>query len=519
MTTDGSTVKGAIFAFLFTTMLAGLLPLPALAQVTAEEDAPNGAEATPRDSTYLGRITTPSGGESVDTRLSTDDLQVRFQGNAQNALASIPSVMTRQSPNQPGIEVNIRGMSGYGRVATMIDGVPQNFRNVAGHEASGGNMLYIHPELLAGVDVTRGPVPGADGSGTLTGAANFRTLAIKDQLRDGAQQGLWTRVKAGSNGQNLSGMMAFGQRFDAPWAGDGRIDMLLALAHSDNGNYRTGAGSALPDGPSGRASTDAPSGTMMKIDIVPSSRHALNFGLRTYDNTFQNSSYTWDVSNRTWTADYHFTPDNPLINLTIATYYNDTNLNYPGTGGSYAGRRTQEETYGISATNRAEVPLASGSLLELEYGLSWGRDDFQTHAMRGGNHPGKLDKASAFAEAELSFDRFSLSGGLRYDYWQIDGYRPPYQAGVADCPADGPACGDEWAQRDGGRLLPKIGAAYLLTPDLTLRASYAHTLRPPTTHEAFFALVPFGNGTSPFKIPDASSNRALVGKTIHWNFF
>ncbi|WFE76470.1 TonB-dependent receptor domain-containing protein [Roseinatronobacter sp. S2] len=262
----------------------------------------------------------------------------------------------------------------------------------------------------------------------------------------------------------------------------------------NQGNYKTGEGSELPDGPNGRASTNSPRGGLAKIDIVPNNRHALKFGLRTYDNTFQNSSYEWDVRNRTWTADYHFTPDSPLIDLTVAAYYNDTNLNYPDATGSYAGRRTQEESYGVSITNRAQVPLASGSTVRLEYGLSWDRDDFQTHAMRGGNHPGKLDKASAFGEAEIDFDRFSLRGGLRYDYWRINGYRPPFAAGVADCPAGGAACGDEWAHRDGGRLLPKVGASYQVSPELTVHASYSHTLRPPTTHEAFFALVPFGDG-------------------------
>lgn len=443
---------------------------------------------------YLGRIAGLLEADEVDTTIEQEELQIRHQGNVQNALATIPGVLTRQSPNQPGIEVNIRGMSGYGRVNSMIDGVPQNFRNIAGHEASGGNLLYVHPELLAGVDVTRGAVPGAKGSGTLTGAANFRTLIIDDVLKDGEQRGVLARLKFGNNGSNMSGMLSFGQRFDGLWGGGGRVDLLLGYAYTDNGNYRTGAGEDLPDGVHGRASTNSPKGAIAKIDIVPNDQHKLSFGLRTYDNAFQNSSYSWDVRNKTWTADYVYTPGSDWVNLKLSAYYNDTKLLYPDGSGGYVGRNTQEETYGVSLVNRADVPLAAGPTLGIEYGLSWNRDDFQTHSMRGGNHPGKLDKASAFADAELDFGRLTLSGGLRYDYWRINGYRPPYSAGVADCPADGPACGDTWESNDGGRWLPRVGAAYQVTPEVTLRASYAHTFRPPTTHEAFFSLVPFGDG-------------------------
>lgn len=297
MTTGFRASGSAFFIYMTTSALFGFYASPAAGQ--QEETLASEETAAAESSTFLGSIVSPFAVQGVDRTLDSSDLQLRHQGDVQSALGSIPNVLTRQSPNQPGIEVNIRGMSGYGRVNSMIDGVPQNFRNIAGHEASGGNMLYVHPELLAGVDVTRGAVSGAKGSGTLTGAVDFRTLSIDDVLRDGARRGAWTRLKTGTNGHNLSGMLALGHRFDDLWGGDGHIDFLLAYAHSNQGNYKTGEGSKLPDGPSGRASTNKPRGALAKIDIVPNKRHALNFGVRTYDNTFQNSSYTWDVSNRT----------------------------------------------------------------------------------------------------------------------------------------------------------------------------------------------------------------------------
>lgn len=443
------------------------------------------------EAVMLDPITLYSDSLSTESEVSAEDLQTRYSGNAQNALNTIPGVSTRQTAIQPGIEVNIRGMSGYGRVNAMIDGVPQSFKNTAGHGASGGSLLYIHPEFLQTIEVERGVVSGAAGAGTLTGAANFHTLTLDDVLLEGQSQGGMARLRFGDNGYNYSGMLSFGSRFDGLWGGNGHVDVLFGYAASDEDDYATGDGGELGRG---RSSVNAPTGTLAKIEIVPNSAHKLSFGRRGYENTFANSRYTWDVDNVTWTADYEFTPGNDFVNLGISAYYNDTSLFYPGSRGSYAGRSTEEETRGLSITNRSLIALGGGGNLVLDYGLSWTQDDFQTHAKRGGNHPGKLDKASLFVDGELTYGRTTFFGGLRYDYWHANGYRPPYPAGTADCPAGGPSCGDEWVSRDGGELLPHIGISYDLTPEFTIGARYAHTFRPPTTHEMFYAMVPFGNG-------------------------
>ncbi len=86
---------------------------------------------------------------------------------------STPGAFTREVVEQPGIVVNVRGMQGMGRVNTMIDGVPQNFRNLSGHSGTFDNMAYVDSNMLAGVDITRGAVSGAEGVGTLSGAAEF----------------------------------------------------------------------------------------------------------------------------------------------------------------------------------------------------------------------------------------------------------------------------------------------------------------------------------------------------------
>ncbi|WP_150131329.1 TonB-dependent receptor domain-containing protein [Caulobacter mirabilis] len=506
----GGAQRRLLGAVLMATAAVGPLALarPALAQSVDGATTPKPAPQ-PDGTIALGPVRVEAGadeagapGAAGDTPYKTaapissidgKELQTRFSGNPQTALRATPGVSTRQSSSQPGIEVNIRGMSGYGRVNAMIDGVPQAFKNIAGHEASGGSLLYIQPELLAGIDVTRGAVAGAHGSGTLTGAANFRTLSLDDVLLEGQTVGGMVRLKLGDNGADVAGSISGGARFDGLWGGDGRIDVFAGVAYTETGDYKAGGGQPVQPG---RQSSNSPQGGLLKVTVSPNQDHDFSVGVRLYENQFVNSNYTWAIDNQTWTADYRFTPGGNWLNLAVSAYYNDTHLQYVGTGGSYAGRETRNKGYGLNATNRSTLTLGDDVDVRLAYGVSWGREDFQTLAMRGGNHPGKLDKTSLFSDAEFDFGRYSLIAGLRYDAWKMKGYRPPYNAGAGDCPGPvgGPPCGDKWVGRDGGKWLPKVGVVFQATKDLELYATYAHTFRPPTTHEVFFSLAPFGNG-------------------------
>lgn len=166
----------------------------------------------------------------TNNELDENDLQIKNAGNPQSALRGIPGVFTNQLSNQPGIEISIRGLSGYGRINSMIDGVPQNFKNVAGHSSTGNNLVYVHPELLAGINVTRGVVSGAHGTGALAGAANMRTLSEEDVLTFGNTGGL-ARLRFGNNGAHSSGVAAVGHRFTNVGGDDGTLSIIAAGAY------------------------------------------------------------------------------------------------------------------------------------------------------------------------------------------------------------------------------------------------------------------------------------------------
>ena len=132
------------------------------------------------------------------------DIETFGQLNTGDVLRSMPGTFTRESPNNSGIAVNIRGLEGSGRVNMMVDGVRQNFRFTT-HEAQG--LLYIDTALLAGIDIERGAVATTGGAGALVGSANFRTLGIDDMIRPGNSSGFISSTAWGSNNQGFSEMI------------------------------------------------------------------------------------------------------------------------------------------------------------------------------------------------------------------------------------------------------------------------------------------------------------------------
>ena len=139
-------------------------PAPKAApQQQAAEPEPQPQTAAARDKARSEAVyNTPA---AVSTA-GKSELDTFGQVDTGDVLRAMPGTFTRESPQNPGVAVNIRGLEGSGRVNMMIDGVRQNFR-FTGHEAQG--FAYVDPALLAGVDIARGAVSTVGGAGALVG--------------------------------------------------------------------------------------------------------------------------------------------------------------------------------------------------------------------------------------------------------------------------------------------------------------------------------------------------------------
>ncbi len=132
----------------------------------------------------------PSARAAPDTRLQSVDQIVR----------SMPGTFTQIDPAQGAVSVNIRGLSGLGRVNMMVDGVSQNYYGSAPSSVSHGGVpssqfgALIDPNFIIGVDVSRGNVVGGDGVNALAGSANFRTIGVDDVVFAGEKTGARTKT-------------------------------------------------------------------------------------------------------------------------------------------------------------------------------------------------------------------------------------------------------------------------------------------------------------------------------------
>lgn len=458
----------------------------------AQEAQPNAQASpeagSPRGVTTLDRITLSwsDATENVYERpeaasyIDGEALEERNAGDINEALRSTAGTFTRQTSDQPGITPNIRGLQGSGRVNSTIDGVPQTFTNLSGHGGTFDNFVYVDPNLLAGVNVTRGAVAGAEGMGALGGAVDFRTIDPEDILKPGRNVGARTTWRVGTNDYGWSGMLAGAARADLGTTGE--VSMIGAFSLSDMGHYENGDGVPVPFDPS-----NMPKSGLFKVKLQPNEAHSLKLGGIWYKNAFyvQSGGYDWSINNQTYTANYRFTPDSDLVDLKLNAYYNLTDLAFDGIGGVFTGRRGEEAGLGGDISNTSRLQFGDVGL-NFNYGFAYARSEYTGNDHRGANPDGTLEKTNTFLRTTASWGMFDLTAGLTYDTWNLNGVTEYVAPGRGGCPPTGGNCVVGTATRSGGEWNPSIELSARPTDWMQLYASYARTYRPPTASEMFY---------------------------------
>lgn len=134
---------------------------------------------------------------SVETR-NLEQLE-RFRGRSNaDLLAGIAGVQTSDGRNGGGIEVNIRGIQGQGRVPVKVDGSQQSLDVYRGY-AGTAQRAYIDPDLISSVTVNKGPSLDAGASGAIGGSVEMQTLTVDDILKPGETTGWRLRGSLADN--------------------------------------------------------------------------------------------------------------------------------------------------------------------------------------------------------------------------------------------------------------------------------------------------------------------------------
>ncbi|QDL91196.1 TonB-dependent hemoglobin/transferrin/lactoferrin family receptor [Paroceanicella profunda] len=422
---------------------------------------------------------------------------------ASDLLRDVPNVTASEDPQNPGVNVNIRGLQDQTRVNMMIDGARQNFQQ-SGHGSTA--LVYIDPNMVRAVEVDKAVNATVGSAATLAGSVNFRTLRAEDLLegRDTAGELIGT---TGTNGMDFSGFAAGAARLNE------RLSLVFALSHRETGDYEIGRNGSVTtaagtpfDSNSDVSFTGSDSWSGLgraTLDLSPASR--VEIGYLGYRSEFGTGEGAYidetTLSTSTGTLSWDYAPDDDLIDLSARLWittldsdeYRPPRPSYDSFSVDYA-----LNTWGGSLSNTSRFAAGPGDVA-LTYGFEAFQDSTGTVSLAatqaddpdnvwfsGANPVGERDVASGFLSGQYDIGRWSLSAGLRYDAYSLSGTASTY---VRSTDAGGTRTGgyqDVDVDSSGGRFVPSAGIAYEIADGLRLFTRYTEGYRPPTIMETVF---------------------------------
>ncbi|WP_375464047.1 TonB-dependent hemoglobin/transferrin/lactoferrin family receptor [uncultured Methylobacterium sp.] len=489
-------------------LLALGVSLLALTVAEAQEAGPPPVRRQPEAEVSLDTISVTStktagaavdalSGTSVVTREQIDRVQ---PSRLSDVLRDVPGVTTQENQNDPAQAINIRGLQDFGRVNVLVDGARQDFQT-SGHSANG--VFYLDPELVGGVDITRGPTATIYGSGAIGGVAAFRTRSIDDILAPDETAGAVQKQGFGTNGQKFVNSTAVGARIGTA------ADVFGQFVYRSNDPYRDGLGTLVRD-----TGNELTSG-LAKVNVRPADGHEISGTALVQRFEFANAGtsnagarFANAVQADTYTLGYRFArPDVPLLDFSIKgytttthndlTFLSDTASGLYGRLGTRAGNRITYdiETSGFDVHNTARFDTGA-----LSHALTVGGDYVENRVRTTDNAggfgaaftpSGRRTLAGAFVQDEVRYASWlRVIGALRYDTYELSGgaYRssgdrvsPKITVGVS--PFTGIEVYGTYAE---GYRAPSITEtlvqgihpfpAFSILPNPTLRPEVAHTV-------------------------------------------
>jgi len=224
--------------------------------------------------------------------LKRDEIE-RFRGTSVGDIfKGTTGVLVGENRNSGGLDVNIRGMQGQSRVPVLIDGARQETTVWRGY-AGVASRTYVDPDLIGAIEISKGPVMSAEGTGATGGVVSMRTIEANDVIKPGQDWGIRARgslmgnsssapevgTVSGMNGTNktyrincavaslCAGQYAMPASFGLDeglnrpdwfdlrsWAGSlvlarrfDNVDVLVAYAERNQGNYYSGSDGPVPE--------------------------------------------------------------------------------------------------------------------------------------------------------------------------------------------------------------------------------------------------------------------------------
>ncbi|WP_434640731.1 TonB-dependent receptor domain-containing protein [Klebsiella sp. I138] len=422
------------------------------------------------------------------------------------SLRSMAGTYTQIDPLQGTIGVNIRGMSGLGRVNTMVDGVTQTYYGMAPANYHGGANtaagVPLDPNFLAEVDITRGSSAGSQGVNALAGSANMRTIGIDDVLKEGRQTGLLSRFSVGDNGLGRTGMVAVAGKTDT-FANGGALGALVGISGSRTyATYKNGGGRSSEDfiGDDNQYLRQEPRSQLYKVNVNPDQFNKIEFSGRNYSNVFTRRNITSDD----YYLRYHYAPLNELVEINMLASTSRGNQDYkPESLYNFNSSSTTNKSNAIDLSNTSRFKLTNNiysvfqlgsKLMDTRYTRRFIQD---TETDRNAFAPAGKQRISAlYSSLTLSRDIYTLDLNLNYTRSQVEGYKPACANDEKCFPQ-----GESNLHLDDHAVNPSATFSAQVTPWLQPFVSWSRSSRAPNVQEVFFANEG-GASMNPFLKPE-----------------
>ncbi|MCD8213240.1 MAG: TonB-dependent receptor [Campylobacter sp.] len=364
-------------------------------------------------------------------------------------IRSVPGTFTQIDQAQGTVSVNIRSMTGLGRVDTMVDGVTQTYFGTSADSGSHpfggiGTSAFgstIDSNLLVGMDVQRGGFNG--GSSGLMGSANFRTISVNDVVREGENFGFLGKYSYGSNkvGPSYMGSFAAKQILE----NGGFAGVLFAYSGKKiSQDYSSNKGTLIDSDGDGvndtlltayNASqlTQTPRTYMLKAEYV-NDEHSANLMFRKHDNFLAQR----DIDDKVYQLNYSFNPDNDFINLKTLFAYTDSLQRYSdeATLGFLpiymydGGLAFANKSINIKLSNEIYKEFNNNLSFRSEFGLNILRNKYERKTNDNDfialmsafvNPDGKQNVTTYFIDNTAIYDIFSFGANFNLIDWELKG--------------------------------------------------------------------------------------------------
>ncbi|WP_020406214.1 TonB-dependent receptor [Hahella ganghwensis] len=467
--------------------------------------------------------------------------------NTSDVLTAVPGVNTSQSRQDPGVSVNIRGLQDFGRVNMMIDGTRQNFQR-SGHGSNGA--LYMDPQLLGGVEVSKGPSSTLGGAAVIGGVVNFRTLEFEDLVSDDKDYGGRLNATTGSNAYHFSGSLAGAARITED------LDLVIAAGRKNVGAFEKGRQGGNADngsyweGTSQYTGQDQWSG-LLKGTWRFTEEQQVKLSYIGFNADFEEGSNTDEgaidsksrIRTDTFLTNYEWSPSTDWVDLKSSLYYTRTrNDQYrpetqdPSNPYGEFNVRYETNTLGGTLVNQSLLDLPEyESIITFNYGTEfyydWTRPQTEQLSegegraewISGPTPEGDRWLTSLFTRTEFSHaSGLDLIAGLRYDYFSLEGNGEMYVGSIDNPPGVRPSSTaiytDFNVARHQGYFSPTFTAAYQFK-NIQVFANYGLGIRPPSITETLMWGTHVGNSFPFFPNPGLEPERSHnldVGMNMRW---